>query len=97
MRAHSKARQLIVVALAAAALTVACGTRSDVNLVGEAAAPTAEHRLAGLSADAADRWTGAENRLAGLSADAADRWTTGGVEYRLVGFTADAADRWSAT
>jgi hypothetical protein len=99
MTAHSKARQLIIGALAATALVVACGTRSDVNVVGgtPAAASTAEHRLAGLSADAADRWTGAEYRLAGLSADAADRWTTDGVEYRLVGLTADAADRWSAT
>jgi hypothetical protein len=97
MRGHSKGRRLILVAVTATALTVvACGKRSDVNVVGvepAAAAVVAEHRLAGLSADAADRWTGAEHRLAGLSADAADRWT--GAEHRLAGLSADAADRWT--
>ena len=60
MTGHSKARRLILGAVAATVLAVACGNRSDVNLVGNeaAAAPVAaEHRLAGLSADAADRWS----------------------------------------
>jgi hypothetical protein len=93
MNGHKKSRRVIVAALATVALSVAaCGRGSDDTVRTAAAeAPAAvEHRLAGLSPDAADRWS-TNNRLVGLSADAAGRWST---NNRLAGFSADAAEQW---
>lgn len=103
MGLNQKVSRLIVIAVTAIALSVvACGTQGEVSVVGNEPAAAAEagteHRLAGLSADAADQWstTEANNRLVGLSADAADQWSTQtGAEDRLDGLSADAAEAWA--